>query len=226
MFALIVVVALVGAVYYFYQSSSMSDPKAVKDRCKNRSAEQVKAIRYFCVEGCLKKTMSDQEYDAMVKAMASQNFKQKAMDKIGLDESQISEIAPVNFEGYQFDRNSFSKCGKDNKWRSSCYQISWLFFSANQVYLYQNTFNTDEDGRKETTDEYFYKDITSFSTSSDTVETEVWDKAKKALVLKNVNSHRFQMSVMGEKFFAALEQTDANERAIQGMKAKLREKKS
>jgi len=225
MVGLIIGVVLIGAAYYYYQSSSMSDPKAVKDRCKNRSAEQIKAIRYFSVEGCFKKIMSDDEYDAMVASMASQNFKQKAMDKIGLDESQLSEIAPVCFEGFQFLKQAPSKYGKDNNARSACYQVSWLFFSATQVYLYQYTFYTDRDDRKETTDEYFYKDITSFSTSSDTEETTFWDNDKKEYILKNVDSHRFLMSVMGEKFYCALKQTDENERAIQGMKAKLREKK-
>lgn len=33
----------------------------------------------------------------------------------------------------------------------------------------------DEDSKKESTEEYFYKDITNFSTSSDTVEKEILD---------------------------------------------------
>jgi len=220
----VVILLVIVAIAYFKVSG---DSVEVKKRSKGRTQTQKNVIRYFVNDGCLQKKMKDEEYDALVQAYVSQqDFKQKALNKIGLDESELKEIEPVHFEGYRFDKNAFSKYGKDNKPRSSCYQTSWLFFSASQVYLYQYTFNMDEDGKGETTDEYFYKDITSFSTSSDTVETKFWIPKEKKWVLKNVDSHRFQMSVMGEKFYCALKQTDENERAIQAMKAKLREKKS
>lgn len=120
--------------------------------------------------------------------------------------------------------------GKDRVWRSSAYQISWIFFSDTQVYVYQYTFNMDEDGKKEATEEYFYKDITNFSTVSDSVEKEVVDKVsctgKTTYVRKSVDSNRFALVVPGDKFYCSMEQSDYTERAIQGMKAKLREKKS
>lgn len=125
--------------------------------------------------------------------------------------------------------STFNKWGKDRKWRSSAYQISWIFFSDTQVYVYQYTFNMDEDGKKESTEEYFYKDITNFSTSSDTVEKEVLEKVsckgEATYTRKNVDSNRFAMVVPGDKFYCSMEQSDYTERAIQGMKAKLREKK-
>ncbi len=43
-------------------------------------------------------------------------------------------------------------------------------FSDTQVYLYQYTLNMDEDSKKEITEEYSYKDVTSIATASDTVE--------------------------------------------------------
>ena len=63
------------------------------------------------------------------------NFRQKALDKIGLDEDELKELEPVHFEGFLFDKNSLSKQGDDNKWRSSKYQVSWLFFSTTQLFL-------------------------------------------------------------------------------------------
>ncbi len=88
----------------------------------------------------------------------------------------------------------------------------------------------DEDGKKESTEEYFYKDITNFSTSSDTIEKEVLDKinckGEAVYTRKNVDSNRFAIVVPGDKFYCSMEQSDYTERAIQGMKAKLREKKS
>ncbi|MCI5451614.1 hypothetical protein MR532_07180 [bacterium] len=209
--------------------SHYNDSTWVKDRIKGRNDDQKAVIRYFCNEpACLsKKPMTDEEYDSMVlKVLNSNDYKQKALGKIGLDEDQVQEIEPVHFEGYQFDKQSLTKLGKDGKYRSSKYQVSWLFFSATQVYLYQNTFNMDEDGKKESTEEYFYRDITNFSTSSDTVETPFYDAKKDETFLKNVDSNRFAITVPGDKFYCSLEQNDYTERAIQGMKAMLREKKN
>lgn len=217
------------AVWVWWQMNHYNDSEWVKNRIKGRNDDQVAVIRYFCNDpACLsKKPISDAEYDQMVlDVLNSNDYKQKALNKIGLDEDQVKEIEPVHFEGFQFDKQSLTKQGDDGKYRSSKYQVSWLFFSATQVYLYQNTFNMDEDGKKEATEEYFYKDITNFSTSSDTVETPFYDKEKKEDVLKNVDSNRFAITVPGDKFYCSLEQNDYTERAIQGMKAMLREKKN
>jgi hypothetical protein len=228
MVGFIIILAIVAGVYYLYKSSPVSDPSEVKERYKNRSDEQKKVIRYFYIDGCFAKTMSDQEYDSLVKSQLTKtNVRQKGLSKIGLDESELKEIEPVTFEGYLFEGKKISsKKGKDGVWRSSAYQVSWLFFSATQVYLYQNTFNLDEDGKKEITEEYFYKDITNFSTSSDTVETSYWDPKQKKYLLKNVDSNRFALTVPGDKFYCSMEQNEYTERAIQAMKAKLREKKN
>jgi len=228
MVGFIIFLIIVGALYYFYASSPMSDPAYVKTRYKNRSEEQKNVIRYFCIDGCLSKTMTDDQYSEHVKSTVSRiNFKQKALDKIGLDESELKEIDPVTFEGYVFgNKKAFSKRGKDGLWRSSCYQVTWLFFSSTQVYMYQNTLNLDEDGKQERTEEYFYKDITNFSTSTDTVETSYWDPKQKKNLLENIDSNRFALTVPGEKFYCSMEKNEYTERAIQAMKAKLREKKN
>lgn len=190
---------------------------------KERNADQKKVIRYFLNDGCLSKRMSDQEYDAMLSARLG-DFKQRALNKIGLDESELQEIPPVHFQGYE--KTSWERLGKDKNYRYSSFQITWLFFSSTQVYLYQYTFNMDSDDRKEITNEYFYKDITSFNTSTDTVETRFYDAKKKDFVVKNVDSTRFCITVPGDKFYCSMQQNDANERIVQAMKAKLREKKT
>jgi hypothetical protein len=228
MVVFVIFLVIVGGGYILYKRSSMSDPSDVKNRYKNRSGEQKAVIRYFCIDGCWAQTMSDQEYEALIQGHLSKaNFKQKGLAKIGLDESELKEIDPVTFEGYLFDgKKTFAKRGKDGVWRSSAYQVSWLFFSGTQVYLYQYTFNLDEDGKKEITEEYFYKDITNFSTSSDTVETSYWDPKQKRYLLENVDSNRFALTVPGDKFYCSMAQNEYTERAIQAMKAKLREKKN
>ena len=72
----------------------------------------------------------------------------------------------------------------------------------------------------------YIKDITNFSTSSDTEETPQYDPKQKKNILINVDSNRFALTVPGDKFYCSMEQNDYTERAIQGMKAKLREKKA
>ena len=199
---------------------------------KGRTPEQQKVIKYFFGSGgCMSKGMSDDEYESMVMEKAkSVDFKQKGLDKIGLDESQVNEVAPVHFENYLLDdKDASTRRGKDGIWRSTKYQITWLFFSATQVYLYQYTFNMDEDGKKERTEEYFYKDITNFSTNSETVEKETLTKVsctgKPTFVRTNVETTMFAVIVPGDKFYCSMKQDEYAEKSIQGMKAKLREKK-
>lgn len=225
----IIILIAIFAVIVLWKKSHYNDSEFVKERIKGRNDEQKAVIRYFCNDpACLnKKPISDAEYDNMVRAfLAKHDFKQKALNKIGLDEDQLQEIEPVHFEGFRFDKKSFAKFGEDGKWRSSKYQVSWLFFSATQLYLYQYTFNMDEDGKKEATEEYFYKDVTNFSASSETEETPVYDPKKKETILKNVDTNEFSVTVPGEKFRCALEQNDYTEQVIQGMKSMLREKKN
>ena len=222
-----IIIAIV-VLYCVYKKNTYNDSKWVKERIKGRTDSQKAVIRYFCNEpACLAKSpISDAEYDEMVaQVIGSCDFKQKALDKIGMDEDELKEIEPVHFEGYQFE-DAFAKQGKDNKWRSSKYQLSWLFFSTNQLFLYQYTFNMDEDGKKEATEEYFYKDITNFSTSSDTVETSVYNAKTDKDELVNVNSNRFAITVPGDKFYCSLEQSDYTEQSIRGMKSLLRDKKN
>ena len=211
----------------------------LKQQLKGRNPEQQKVIKYFfgsdgCLSGLFDKRMSDQEYESLVMAKAkSIDFKKKALDKIGLDETQVNEVPPVHFEDYYFANEkdkteTRSRKGKDNLWRSSAYQISWLFFSSSQVYVYQYTFHMDEDGKKEATEEYFYKDLTNFSTSSESVEVhEVKENCfgSKTILRTKMDTNRFTIIVPGDKFYCAMKQNDYTEKAIQGMKAKLREKK-
>ena len=50
-------------------------------------------------------------------------------------------------------------------------------------------------------------------------------KGEASYARKNVDANRFAIIVPGDKFYCSMDQNDYTERAIQGMKAKLREKK-
>lgn len=218
---------VVAAIIYWVGTS---EPVELRRLIQGRPKEQQDVIKYFYGKGgFLTKRLSDSEYDELVSSTVRQNnFKQKALDKIGIDESQVNEIEPVHFQGWLFGKKNgvdWAKYGIDNKPRSSAYQISWLFFSSSQVYIYRHTIHFSKDDKKITTEEYFYKDITNFSTVTDTVEQEFWNNNLKRYEVKNVDSNDFAITVPGDKFYCSMEQSDYTERVIQGMKAKLREKK-
>ena len=226
--ALIIIAIVVFCIYY--KKNSYNDSEWVEKKIIGKDEAQKAAIRYFCNEpGCLsKKPISDREYDEMVELVLSNfDFRRMGLEKIGMDEEELKEIEPVHFGGYQFDKTSLCKRGSDGKWRSSKYQISWLFFSVEQVFLYQYTFNMDEDNKKEGTEEYFYKDITNFSTSSGSaIETFIYnDKTGKEEAIV-VDSNRFAITVPGDKFYCSLELSDYTDQAIRGMQSLLRDKKN
>ncbi len=226
--AFVIIIVVIAAIAYFVMSR---DAKEVRERGAGRTKAQKDALRYFLNDGCLKKRMSDDAYDKMVQEIAANiTSREKALEKVGLDESETQEIEPIHLENYLFPEKGqyFARKGKrDGIWRSSMYQITWLFFSETQVHVYQYTFHTDEDGKKESTEEYFYKDITNFSTSSDLVEVPTTFNAKTGKYnLENVNTTRFKLIVPGDSFYCAMEQNDYTEKAVKAMKNKLREKKT
>lgn len=215
-FVIIVVVAIV----WYLKVYNSPNAKAVRKLTHGKTDEQTKTIEYFCKEGCMTRTITDDEYLDMVRRKRdSMNFKKKALDKIGLDEEEVSEISPAMFEGFVY-KNAYAKQNSSGKWVSSAYQVSWIFFSSTQVYLYSYTFNMDEDKKNERTDEFFYKDVTSFSTfsESDTAHGLGGNTFE-------VTSEQFAMVVPGDKLFMAMGDIPNADAIIQGMKQKLREKK-
>lgn len=205
------------------------DSKATKEVLKqqSRSGEQEKVIRYFLNDaGCLyDHRMKDSEYDEMVKKYLNQDHRAKALAKIGLDEDELKEIDPIFLHNWNYTK-AYARRGADGKWRSSSYQITYLFFSATQVYFYQETINFDCDERRVSTEELYYKDVTSFSTTTETEEIVSGYTKEGNEIHTNIESTKFKITVPGDKFYAAMEPTPEIERAIQGLKAKLREKKN
>lgn len=188
---------------------------------RGKSVDQRKVIDYFCKEeGCMSKNITDSEYAQMViNKRDSLNLRAKALGKIGLDEDEVNEIPPAVFEGYVF-KNALAKRRANGEWVSSAYQVAWLFFSSTQIYVYRYTFNMDEDKKQESTDEFFYKDVTSFSTSSETETAHGLGDTKF-----EVESNKFKMVVPGDKIFVSMDGVANSEEIIQAMKQKLREKK-
>lgn len=199
----------------------MANQEQLTIMCQGKNAEQIKVIEYFCKEeGCLSKNMTDDEYFNMViNKRDSLNLRKKALDKIGLDEDEVNEIPPAMFEGFVF-QNAFAKQRANGHWVSSAYQVAWLFFSSTQVYVYRYTFHMDDNKKLESTDEFFYKDVTSFSTSSETETAHLLSNEKF-----EVETNKFKMVVPGDKIYISMDGVENSEDIIQAMKQKLREKK-
>ena len=77
-----------------------------------------------------------------------------------------------------------------------------------------------DDSKKENTEEYFYKDITNFSTTTVSVEYND-NKGRK----QTQDLSKFAIVVPGDKMYCAIGGSEDVERSIQAMKQKLREKK-
>lgn len=123
-------------------------------------------VVFFSV-GCSMKTSNvlDSEIDMeLMQYFERQNLKEKALDKLGLDESEVMEIAPVYFDGYHYE-GAQVKIGLDNKARSSLGRAVYFFFTKNEVHCYMHTVSLIENFCSEDTDTYFYSDIVSVSTT-------------------------------------------------------------
>ena len=117
------------------------------------------------------KLVSDEQYDDSVGSMLS-NIQAKAMEKLGIDEDEVKEIAPISFGGYKFQDAHKVKKGDDGLYRSNIYESVVLFFSKNEVHCYVYDFNTIYKKQTEATSVYFYNDIVSVSTASDSVQVQ------------------------------------------------------
>ena len=193
-----------------------------------KTEEQRQVIAYLfgkpkTAGGCMSSDeyMNDEEYMTLVRLKRdSLDLRKKALAKIGLDEDELQETPPVSFEGFTFRDAWAKKTAK--QYVSSCYQVSWIFFSSTQVYLYQYVIYMDEDKKKESTEEYFYQDVTSFSTRTETESAK--NNAGQKFEIETV---KFAVIVPGATLTVAVEDSQGDfEEAIKRMKNKLREKKN
>lgn len=227
---IIVVILIVFAIAWAKQNLE------INKYCKGLSADQKKVVKYLFGGILVFGKMTDQQYDEMIQEkLESLNLRQKAINKIGLDEDQISEISPVNFQGFDLSDDVLKAdtykiyTGKDNKVRSTQYESVWLFFSDSQVYMYKYHFDMVSDNKRENTEEYFYRDITNFSTQSESVKVSVYKQGCSGQKEKDKVTReygRFGLIVPGDKFFCSTTNSSNVDESISAMKQKLREKKN
>lgn len=214
--------------------------KALADAKKGKSKEQKDIIDFFASEyggagcGCLGKgfkSMSMDEYQRKIgERCNSLNLKTKAMEKIGLDESEISEISPICLSSYVFDDDAWVKVD-GNIAVSSKYCVSWIFFSATQMYTYSYTFDMTSDNTWEVTNDFFYQDITCFTTEKKLVE-RIMTETGKGCFGKGNSSYKqnyivdtLKITVPGTSYIVSMKDAGAQTQSIQAAKAMLRERK-
>lgn len=205
---------------------------------KGKTDEQKKAIDFLynpddngCV-GCLNKIkgISMSEYMAIVQRKCqSLDLRSRALQKIGLDPSQVQEISPIVFSSFVYDEDCLIRVD-NNVAVSSQYSITWIFFSSTQMYTYQYIFDTTSDNTWEYTKDFFYSDVTCFSTTHKLVE-KIDIKPGKGCIPKETitKSHyvvdRLEIIVPGASYWFSLRDSETVTQSIMAAKAMIREKK-
>lgn len=203
---------------------------------RGKTKEQQEIIKFFygASGGCMASGMTVQQYEEKVRAkVAKLNTKRMALKKLGIDEEEVQEIAPVTFEGYVVNDkvDNLVIRASANRWISSEYQITWLFFGEREVFIYQYSFSMSSNSKKENTMQYFYQDVTNFTASSETYQKIVAEpaggcKGGTEYMQASANADEFKIVVPGDTLRCSMTPTDSTDAAIRGMRNKLREMKN
>lgn len=202
-----------------------------------KNSVQKKIINFFFsdLKGCLEPIsgMDVQAYQTLVQErIDSLDTKQMAFKKLGIDEEEVREITPVCFGGYVFNDNVDNLVAQASSdfWVSSDYTITWIFFSEYEVFVYQYTFSMISDSEKENTMQFSYKDITSFTASSEIYQKFVTISAgclgKSSTRQVSAKSNMFKIVVPGDDFRCWITPDENTDATIHGMRNKLREMKN
>lgn len=202
---------------------------------RGKNSEQQAIIKFFygAKGGCMSSGMTVEEYMQKVRARRdSLDTKSMALRKLGIDEEEVQEIAPVTFEGYVFNDkvDNLVARASTNTWVSSEYMITWLFFGEREVFIYQYSFSMTSDSKKENTMQYFYQDVTNFTASSETYQKLVAESSgcmgNTQYMQASANADEFKIVVPGDTLRCSMTPTDSTDAAIRGMRNKLREMKN
>lgn len=183
--------------------------------------------------GCLggkNKTLTMQQYNEIVQQMCNRlDLRNRALGKIGLDPSQVQEIAPIILSSYIYDDDCIIRVD-NNVAVSSQFSVTWIFFSNTQMYTYQYIFDTTSDNTWEYTKDFFYTDVTCFSTLRALKEKIDVIPGKGCLSSEAVNKNHYvvdtlELIVPGASYRFSLRNSDTIEQSIQAAKAMIREKK-
>jgi len=202
---------------------------------RGKTKEQQEIIKFFygASGGCLSNGMTAEEYRQKVRErLQVLDTKEMALRKLGIDEEEVQEIAPVTFAGYVINNKVENLVIRTspNTWVSSEYMITWLFFGEREVFIYQYSFSMTSDSKKENTLQYFYQDITNFTASSETYQKTIVASSGcltgTKYMQESANSDQFKIIVPGDTLRCSMTPSDNTDAAIRAMRNKLREMKN
>ena len=219
-------IVVIGYTIWFAVSMANADHPF----CEGHTESEKKVINYLLnFSNCLKDLpFSPKEYDDLVKRSIPKEkvSMEYAMGACNLDESQIEEIKPIHLCGYYFDKGCYAK--RSVGWQSSKYQHTWLFFTKDQLHMYQYVRDLAFTSGAESCQELFYKDITSFSITTESIdkETTIGSGNFKRVLTQCVDAEIFKIVVPGDVLKCAMESSDEIKESVRAMNSLLRDKKN
>lgn len=209
--------ALTFVLSWYFSTYGSENEKRIRKMCEGKSQFQQNIIIYYLRRCKLKMPITDDDFDGFISWFSNvYNSAENVLDQLGVDEDEVKEIAPVHFEGFKY-QDAFVKTNMKKQLVSSIYETSWLFFSPNQIFVYKATMNLFDNTIHVVADEFFYRDIVSFSTLTD---------REAANTGMNIPMDSFSMlNSGGERFTCSMTNVPDAKTSIDGMKQLLREKK-
>lgn len=209
--------ALTFVLSWYFSTYGSENEKRIRKMCEGKSQFQKNIIIYFLRRCKLKMPITDDDFYGFISWFRNNyNSVENVLGQLGVDEDDVKEIAPVHFEGFKY-QDAFVKTNMKKQLVSSIYETSWLFFSPNQIFVYKATMNLFDNTIHVVADEFFYRDIVSFSTLTD---------REAANTGMNIPMDSFSMlNSGGERFTCSMTNVPDAKTSIDGMKQLLREKK-
>lgn len=144
-----------------------------------------------------KRIPTDQQVDEWLEEDLK-GLNKRALEKMGVDETELVD-QPVQITGLPLGNagglNILYKRGKDNIIRFTPIDISIINFTKNQLLRYSCILDfTTGSTLNESTDEYFYKDVVSITTKTESKEVNI---PKLGGTIKLTNAEMFTLTTSG-----------------------------
>lgn len=176
-----------------------------------------------------KTKVTDQEYDSQI-AGALDGIVARAMNKLGLDEDEITQIDPIVIRNYNYenaitvqkdttiyDNTTVVKTGNDGLLRSNRFYAVVIFATDDAVHYYRYDFMTTSPQQNEITGEYFYNDIVNLSVTEQTSNVNGYPVQNEYLTLRSSGGTGFNIALNAND--------DGMMRSVNALRSLFKEKK-
>jgi hypothetical protein len=162
---------------------------------------------------------SDAEIDRQMREIIGE-IPPVALQRLGLEADEVGLIKPVLVGGNKFDSSTMVKRGKDGILRSSSCEGVVIFFGDQELHAFKAGASLVREENGEQTDVYFYRDVVSVSTASETMRVPVVGRPEVTL-------EQFKLTTSGgTSITCSMSATGSTkEQDIQGARQLIRKKK-